>query len=65
MRAFGMRLRRLRTDQGLSQEDLADRAGISANQVSRIENGQINMTISTLFALAQALETDPGALLAI
>ena len=52
---FGKNLRKTRISKGLSQEYLADEANITSNQVSRIENGEVNTTIVTINALAKAL----------
>lgn len=38
--SFGARLRRLREAAGLTQEELASRAGLSSDAVSRLERGQ-------------------------
>ena len=51
----GQRVRVLRESKGLSQEKLANDAGIPINQIGRIERGEINTTISTLNTLADAL----------
>jgi transcriptional regulator with XRE-family HTH domain len=44
-------------ERGLSQRDLAALADISQAQVDRVENGKVNVTLSTMLALAEALET--------
>ncbi|MDJ0764929.1 MAG: helix-turn-helix transcriptional regulator [Myxococcota bacterium] len=51
------RIRRLRLQRGLTQENLCDRAGISVDAVSRIENGSRKPTLDTLDRIAQALDT--------
>jgi ribosome-binding protein aMBF1 (putative translation factor) len=49
-------IRREREAQGLSIEQLAERAGVDVNALSRLEAGQgLNPTVSTLFRLAHAL----------
>ena len=54
--AFGELLRRYRRTAGLTQEELADRAGISADTISNIERGMPHMPRKdTLRLLAQAL----------
>ena len=53
--AFGDQLKSLRLAKGFSQEQLANRADIPINQVGRIERGEVNTTISTIYALADAL----------
>lgn len=47
--------RTLRKAQGLSQEALAERAGLHRNFISLIERGQNQPTVDTLFRLAEAL----------
>jgi transcriptional regulator with XRE-family HTH domain len=58
MEAFGKNLKALRNDAKLSQEDLANDCDISISQIGRIERGEINTTISTLFVLAKALNIE-------
>ena len=58
-KAFGSRLRTLRREQSLSQEKLANKADISISQVSRLERGLLNPTLSTIYALAAALQVAP------
>jgi len=60
--AFGRRLRALRQERGLSQEQLAHLAGLDRTYVSSCEAGRRNATIKTLERLATALEIDPSAL---
>ncbi|RMG96334.1 MAG: XRE family transcriptional regulator [Deltaproteobacteria bacterium] len=62
-RSLGDELRRLRRRAGLSQEALAERAGVHAKHVQRIERGRCNPNLSTLVALAAALEVSVGRLL--
>ena len=55
---FGKRLRQIRIDKGLSQEDLANDSNIPINQIGRIERAQINTTLKTFFKITKALEID-------
>jgi len=55
-------LKRLRTEAGLSQEALADRAGLHRTYVSSVEGGHRNVTLENIFAFAEALGTTPSAL---
>jgi len=55
-------LRRLRTATGLSQEELAARAGLHRTYVSSVERGQRNVSLENIFALARALGCDPQEL---
>lgn len=57
-------LKRLRGATGLSQEELADRAGLHRTYISSVERGQRNVTLVNIFALANALRVAPGELLA-
>lgn len=54
-------LRRLRHAKGLSQEELADRAGINRNYVGMLEREENAATVDMLERLAEVLETDPIA----
>lgn len=52
----GERLRAARRERGLSVGGLAEAAGIGKGSLSEVENGVRNPTLSTLYALAGALE---------
>jgi transcriptional regulator with XRE-family HTH domain len=54
-RAIGAQVREIRRDTDLSIADLANAAGISPGMLSKIENGQISPSLSTLEALSSAL----------
>jgi transcriptional regulator with XRE-family HTH domain len=56
-------VRRLRLRHGLTQEKLAARTDLTTRAISEIENAAVDMSLSTLLRLAQALEVAPGALL--
>lgn len=53
--AFGERIRLLRQEKGLTMEKLAANANIEYRQLSDVERGKTNATISTVGALAKAL----------
>jgi len=61
---FGANLRAARTAQRLKQQDLADKSGFGQQYVSRVEDGQINLTLETMERLACALGMDVSTLLA-
>jgi transcriptional regulator with XRE-family HTH domain len=61
---LGHNVRLLRTREGWSQEDYADRAGIHRTYVSDIERGARNPTITVVEKLAVALGVTAGELLA-
>lgn len=54
--AFGQALRRLRLGKGLSQEDLAARAGIHRTYVGDVERGTRNIALVNMTRLAHALQ---------
>lgn len=58
----GQAIRRRRLALGLSQEQLAERAGLHRNYVGFLERGERNASLATLFGLARALELSLGDL---
>lgn len=60
---LGSNLRAARKKLNLTQEQVAERSGVHATEVSRIEAGKRDPKISTLLRLADALEVPPGRLL--
>lgn len=56
-------LRRARHDKKLTQEELADRAGLSMRYVGAIERGDVSASVTVLGQIADALEIEPGELL--
>jgi transcriptional regulator with XRE-family HTH domain len=55
MNGLGHNLKRLRRHRRLSQIELANAAGLSADHISRIERGGVNVRFKTLVRLALAL----------
>ena len=55
---IGKRIQELRKTQRLSQEQVAEKADISPNYLSRIECGKENPTLDMLIKLADALEVE-------
>lgn len=51
-------LRRLRHAENVTQEELADRAGLSARYVGSVERGAVSCSVSVLGHLANALGVD-------
>jgi len=56
-------LRRLRTSTGVSQEELAARAGLHRTYISSVERGHRNISLENIFAVARALGCDPCQLI--
>jgi transcriptional regulator with XRE-family HTH domain len=63
--AFGLVLRELRKEAGLSQEQLAFEAGVERNFVSLIERGINQPSIRMIFKLAVALHLSPSKMLSL
>lgn len=63
--AIGLKIGYLRRTRGLTQEQLAERAGISAGFLSQIEapNISVGMSLATLFSIAEVLNVPPYKLL--
>ena len=58
LRKIGDRVRVIRLDRGLSQEELAHRAGLDRSHMSGIERGVRNITVLKLQATRSALELE-------
>lgn len=56
-------LRRIRHDKNLTQEELADRAGLSMRYIGAIERGDVSASVTVLGQIAEALGIEPGELL--
>jgi len=59
---FAMRLKSLRERKGLTQEELAEKAGVSRAYLSRLEIGRHDPPLSLLRKLAKALRVKAGRL---
>jgi transcriptional regulator with XRE-family HTH domain len=57
------RIRELRVERGMTQEELCERAGISVDAVSRIEGGSRVPTLETIERLAKAFAVSPAVFL--
>ncbi|HEX7292086.1 MAG TPA: helix-turn-helix transcriptional regulator [Conexibacter sp.] len=60
--AFGRTVRKARRDRDLSQEALADEAGLSAKHVGEIERANKDPRLTTVLKLARALELESSDL---
>jgi transcriptional regulator with XRE-family HTH domain len=63
LKALGEHIKNLRIKKNMSQEDLANDADIPISQIGRIERGEVNTTVSTIYVIAKALEIHHKGLL--
>ena len=61
--SFGNKLRELRLSKGFTQEQLANELGVEISQISRIERGIINTSITNLYAISSVLKIEVCELL--
>lgn len=59
IKAFGKNLRRIRKSKGVTQEQLSFDADIELRQIGRIERGEINTGIASVFKIAKILGVKP------
>ena len=60
---IAMNVLRARQEQGLTQEELADRAGLSNRYIGAIERATVSISITVLAQVAAALNLEPSDLL--
>ena len=54
--AFGQRVRKLRLERCLSQEELADKCGLHRTYISDVELGKRNVSLENIARIAESLE---------
>lgn len=59
---MAINLRRMRHDRDMTQEELADRAGLSARYIGAIERADVSASVTVLGQIAEALGVQPGEL---
>jgi len=62
VRSLGLSIRELRTQRGWNLARLAEEADLTRQTVQRVETAQVSMNITTLAALAMALDTTTARL---
>jgi transcriptional regulator with XRE-family HTH domain len=55
---FGRRVRSLRKAQGLTQQELADRAGVNYKYLGAVERGEENPSLKIISAISQGLKVE-------
>jgi ribosome-binding protein aMBF1 (putative translation factor) len=63
VKLFAKRLHELRVKKGVSQEELAERAGLHRNYVGRLERAMQSPSLDRICDLARALGVKPAELL--
>ena len=58
----GVKIRTLRTTAGMTQQQLAEKAGLQQSHISRIESAEYSPTHMTLSKIAKALDVDVGTI---
>ena len=59
---FGKKVRELRIKKGMTIEEFANSVDLHVTQVGRIERGETNSTISSIFLIAKKLSVAPSDL---
>ena len=63
LKNIGLKIVSLREEQRFTQEDLAGLAEMDRSYLSEIENGHKNLSVMSLYKLAEALKVKPADLL--
>ena len=59
IKQVGKQIKKIRLAQGISQSQLAYESELPINQIGRIERGEVNTSISHIYAIAEALGIEP------
>ena len=59
VKAFGKKLKQVRKEKNITQEELAGRTGFELSHIGKIERGIVNTSISHVSAIAKALKVKP------
>ena len=60
---LGAKIKKLRQQEGLTQDNLAERIGCNTSHISNIENNYTKPSLNALLAIANSLDTSVDALL--
>ncbi|KLT66476.1 helix-turn-helix domain-containing protein [Pedobacter sp. BMA] len=61
--SLALNVRRYRKMRGLTMTDLANKVEVDYSQISRIERGVVNATVSMIFDIAKVLDVKPQQLI--
>jgi transcriptional regulator with XRE-family HTH domain len=61
-REFGTRIRAIRKDLAMSQEELGEVAGLHRTYIGHLERGEVNPSLINILRVAKALKVDPSNL---
>ena len=61
-REFGSRIRTIRNELAMSQEELGDVAGLHRTYIGHLERGEVNPSLINILRVAKALKVDPSSL---
>ncbi|MDR1056230.1 MAG: helix-turn-helix domain-containing protein [Prevotellaceae bacterium] len=56
LKEIGLRIKNIRQEKGIPQQDLADTCNFEKSNMCRIEKGKNNLTVRTLFKISRALK---------
>lgn len=60
---FGVRIKELRLQKNLTQQELADSCDVDIRTVQRIEKGEVSLGIEIMFLMAKAFDLNASQLL--
>lgn len=63
LKAFGAKVKKLRLEKGMSQEQVAMEAGIERSYMGAIERGERNPSYDKILSIAKAIKVKPSELL--
>jgi len=63
LKSFGLRVKKIRTEKKISQEDLAELSGLHRTYISSLERGVRNPTLTTLISLSKGLNIEINEML--
>jgi transcriptional regulator with XRE-family HTH domain len=63
IKSFGLRVKKIRTEKKISQEELAELSGLHRTYISSLERGVRNPTLTTLISVSKGLNIEINELL--